>query len=310
MYTLSGKRIYVAGHNGMVGRAVVRALEKEACTILTAERSDADLIRQSEVENWMQAQKPDAVIVCAARVGGILANDSYPADFIYDNLMIEANIIRAAHDIGVEKLLFLGSSCIYPKMAPQPMPEEALLTGALEPTNEWYAIAKIAGIKLCQAYRKQYGADFISAMPTNLYGPFDNFDLQSSHVIPALMRKCHEAKQAGAESMDVWGSGKVMREFLHVDDCAAGIVFLLKNYSDMQHVNLGTGEDVTIIELAETIKKVVGFDGSLTFDASKPDGTPRKLLDVSKIHQLGWRHQYDLQAGLKSAYDWFGKNLR
>ena len=310
MYTLSGKRIYVAGHNGMVGRAVVRALEKEACTILTAERSDADLIRQSEVENWMQAQKPDAVIVCAARVGGILANDSYPADFIYDNLMIEANIIRAAHDIGVEKLLFLGSSCIYPKMAPQPMPEEALLTGALEPTNEWYAIAKIAGIKLCKAYRKQYGADFISAMPTNLYGPFDNFDLQSSHVIPALMRKCHEAKQAGAESMDVWGSGKVMREFLHVDDCAAGIVFLLKNYSDMQHVNLGTGEDVTIIELAETIKKVVGFDGSLTFDASKPDGTPRKLLDVSKIHQLGWRHQYDLQAGLKSAYDWFGKNLR
>ena len=310
MYTLSGKRIYVAGHNGMVGRAVVRALEKEACTILTAERSDADLIRQSEVDNWMQAQKPDAVIVCAARVGGILANDSYPADFIYDNLMIEANIIRAAHDIGVEKLLFLGSSCIYPKMAPQPMPEEALLTGALEPTNEWYAIAKIAGIKLCQAYRKQYGADFISAMPTNLYGPFDNFDLQSSHVIPALMRKCHEAKQAGAESMDVWGSGKVMREFLHVDDCAAGIVFLLKNYSDMQHVNLGTGEDVTIIELAETIKKVVGFDGSLTFDASKPDGTPRKLLDVSKIHQLGWRHQYDLQAGLNSAYDWFGKNLR
>ena len=310
MYTLSGKRIYVAGHNGMVGRAVVRALEKEACTILTTERSGADLIRQSEVENWMQAQKPDAVIVCAARVGGILANDSYPADFIYDNLMIEANIIRAAHDIGVEKLLFLGSSCIYPKMAPQPMPEEALLTGALEPTNEWYAIAKIAGIKLCQAYRKQYGADFISAMPTNLYGPFDNFDLQSSHVIPALMRKCHEAKQAGAESMDVWGSGKVMREFLHVDDCAAGIVFLLKNYSDMQHVNLGSGKDVTIIELAETIKKVVGFDGGLSFDASKPDGTPRKLLDVSKIHQLGWRHQYDLEAGLKSAYDWFGKNLR
>ena len=310
MYTLSGKRIYVAGHNGMVGRAVVRALEKEACTILTAERSDADLIRQSEVENWMQAQKPDAVIVCAARVGGILANDSYPADFIYDNLMIEANIIRAAHDIGVEKLLFLGSSCIYPKMAPQPMPEEALLTGALEPTNEWYAIAKIAGIKLCQAYRKQYGADFISAMPTNLYGPFDNFDLQSSHVIPALMRKCHEAKKTGAESMDVWGSGKVMREFLHVDDCAAGIVFLLKNYSDTQHINLGTGKDVTIIELAETIKKVVGFDGGLSFDASKPDGTPRKLLDVSKIHQLGWRHQYDLEAGLKSAYDWFGKNLR
>lgn len=305
MYALSGKRVYVAGHNGMVGRAVVRALEKEACTILTAERRDADLIRQSEVENWMQAQKPDAVIVCAARVGGILANDSYPADFIYDNLMIEANIIRAAYDIGVEKLLFLGSSCIYPKMAAQPMREEALLTGALEPTNEWYAIAKIVGIKLCQAYRKQYGADFISAMPTNLYGPYDNFDLQSSHVIPALMRKCHEAKKAGAENMDVWGSGKVMREFLHVDDCAAGIVFLLKNYSDMEHVNLGTGEDVTIIELAETIKKVVGFDGGLTFDASKPDGTPRKLLDVSKINQLGWRHRHNLEAGLQSAYKWF-----
>ncbi len=305
MYTLTGKRIYVAGHNGMVGRAVVRALEKEDCTILTAERGDADLTRQSDVENWMQAQKPDAVIVCAARVGGILANDSYPADFIYDNLMIEANIIRAAHDIGVEKLLFLGSSCIYPKMAPQPMTEEVLLTGALEPTNEWYAIAKIAGIKLCQAYRKQYGSDFISAMPTNLYGSFDNFDIQSSHVIPALMRKCHEAKQAGADSMEVWGSGKVMREFLHVDDCAAGIVFLLKNYSDMEHVNLGTGEDVTIIELAETIKKVVGFNGGLHFDASKPDGTPRKLLDVSKINQLGWQHQQDLETGLKSTYDWF-----
>lgn len=310
MYALSGKRVYVAGHNGMVGRAVVRALEKEACTILTAERRDADLIRQSEVENWMQAQKPDAVIVCAARVGGILANDSYPADFIYDNLMIEANIIRAAHDIGVEKLLFLGSSCIYPKMAAQPMREEALLTGALEPTNEWYAIAKIAGIKLCQAYRKQYGADFISAMPTNLYGPYDNFDLQSSHVIPALMRKCHEAKKAGAETMDVWGSGKVMREFLHVDDCAAGIVFLLKNYSEMEHANLGTGEDVTIIELAETIKKVVGFDGGLTFDASKPDGTPRKLLDVSKINQLGWRHRHNLEAGLQSTYRWFNEYVK
>lgn len=308
MYDLAGKRVYVAGHNGMVGRAVVKALAGENCTVLTSERQDADLLRQSEVETWMAHQKPDAVVVCAARVGGILANDTYPADFIYDNLMIEANLIRASLDIGVEKLLFLGSSCIYPKLAPQPIAEEALLTGALEPTNEWYAIAKIAGIKICQAYRKQHGVDFISAIPTNLYGPHDNFDLQSSHVIPALMRKCHEAKLAGEATMEVWGSGKVMREFLHVEDCAAGIVFLLKHYSDMSHVNLGTGEDVTIRQLAETITKTVGFEGILSFDASKPDGTPRKLLDVSKINNLGWRHQLDLETGLAAAYQWFVEN--
>jgi GDP-L-fucose synthase len=305
MYGLAGKRVYVAGHNGMVGRAVVKALAGENCKVLTAERQDADLLRQSEVETWMAHQKPDAVVVCAARVGGILANDTYPADFIYDNLMIEANLIRASFDIGVEKLLFLGSSCIYPKLAPQPIAEEALLTGALEPTNQWYAIAKIAGIKMCQAYRKQHGVDFISAMPTNLYGPHDNFDLQSSHVIPALMRKCHEAKLAGEATMEVWGSVKVMREFLHVEDCAAGIVFLLKHYSDMSHVNLGTGEDVTIRQLAETITKTVGFEGILSFDASKPDGTPRKLLDVSKINNLGWRHQLDLETGLAETYQWF-----
>lgn len=309
MYALSGKKIWVAGHKGMVGRAVVRALADRDCTILTAERSDADLTRQAEVEAWVAANQPDAVIVCAARVGGILANDSYPADFIYDNLMIEANIIHAAFKADVEKLLFLGSSCIYPKFAEQPMREEALLEGALEPTNEWYAIAKIAGVKLCQAYRKQHGADFISAMPTNLYGPFDNFDLQSSHVIPALMRKCHEAKSNGADTMEVWGSGKVMREFLHVDDCAAGIVFLLENYSDMSHVNLGTGQDVTITELAETIKKTVGFDGGLMFDASKPDGTPRKLLDTSKINTLGWQPKIDLESGLASAYRWFTEHV-
>ncbi|MDG1691412.1 MAG: GDP-L-fucose synthase [Alphaproteobacteria bacterium] len=308
MYNLAGKRVYVAGHNGMVGRAVVKALAGENCTVLTSERQDADLLRQSEVETWMAHQKPDAVVVCAARVGGILANDTYPADFIYDNLMIEANLIRASLDIGVEKLLFLGSSCIYPKLAPQPIAEEALLTGALEPTNEWYAIAKIAGIKICQAYRKQHGVDFISAIPTNLYGPHDNFDLQSSHVIPALMRKCHEAKLAGEATMEVWGSGKVMREFLHVEDCAAGIVFLLKHYSDMSHVNLGTGEDVTIRQLAETITKTLGFEGILSFDASKPDGTPRKLLDVSKINNLGWRHQLDLETGLAAAYQWFVEN--
>ena len=308
MYGLAGKRVYVAGHNGMVGRAVAKALAGENCKVLTAERQDADLLRQSEVETWMAHQKPDAVVVCAARVGGILANDTYPADFIYDNLMIEANLIRASFDIGVEKLLFLGSSCIYPKLAPQPIAEEALLTGALEPTNQWYAIAKIAGIKMCQAYRKQHGVDFISAMPTNLYGPHDNFDLQSSHVIPALMRKCHEAKLAGEATMEVWGSVKVMREFLHVEDCAAGIVFLLKHYSDMSHVNLGTGEDVTIRKLAETITKTVGFEGILSFDASKPDGTPRKLLDVSKINNLGWRHQLDLETGLAAAYQWFVEN--
>jgi GDP-L-fucose synthase len=305
MYELAGKRVYVAGHNGMVGRAVVKALAAENCTVLTAERQDADLLRQSEVEAWMSHNKPDAVVVCAARVGGILANDTYPADFIYDNLMIEANLIKASFDCGVEKLLFLGSSCIYPKLAPQPIPEDALLTGALEPTNEWYAIAKIAGIKMCQAYRKQHGVDFISAMPTNLYGPHDNFDLQSSHVIPALMRKCHEAKLAGDATMEVWGSGKVMREFLHVEDCAAGIVFLLKHYSDMSHVNLGTGEDVTIRQLAEAITKTVGFEGSLAFDASKPDGTPRKLLDVSKINNLGWHHKLNLETGLAAAYQWF-----
>ena len=305
MYELAGKRVYVAGHNGMVGRAVVKALAAENCKVLTAERQDADLLRQSEVEAWMSHNKPDAVVVCAARVGGILANDTYPADFIYDNLMIEANLIKASFDCGVEKLLFLGSSCIYPKLAPQPIPEDALLTGALEPTNEWYAIAKIAGIKMCQAYRKQHGVDFISAMPTNLYGPHDNFDLQSSHVIPALMRKCHEAKLAGDATMEVWGSGKVMREFLHVEDCAAGIVFLLKHYSDMSHVNLGTGEDVTIRQLAEAITKTVGFEGSLAFDASKPDGTPRKLLDVSKINNLGWHHKLNLETGLAAAYQWF-----
>ena len=308
MFDLAGKRIWVAGHNGMVGRAVVRALENHDCHILTADRRTVDLTRQTDVEEWMAAHKPQAIIVCAARVGGILANDNYPAEFIYDNLMIEANIIHAAFQQNVEKLLFLGSSCIYPKHAEQPMREAALLSGTLEPTNEPYAIAKIAGIKLCQAYRKQYGSDFISAMPTNLYGPHDNFDLESSHVIPALMRKCHEAKLADRKEMEVWGSGKVKREFLHVDDCAAGIISLLQNYSDVEHVNLGTGEDVSVTELAEAIKKVVGFDGALKFDASKPDGTPRKLLDVSKIQALGWRHKHSLDEGLKSTYQWYLQN--
>lgn len=308
MFDLAGKRLWVAGHNGMVGRAVVRALENHDCHILTADRRTVDLTRQTDVEGWMAAHKPQAVIVCAARVGGILANDNYPAEFIYNNLMIEANIIHAAFQQNVEKLVFLGSSCIYPKHAEQPMREDALLSGTLEPTNEPYAIAKIAGIKLCQAYRKQYGSDFISAMPTNLYGPHDNFDLESSHVIPALLRKCHEAKLANRNEMEVWGSGKVRREFLHVDDCAAGIISLLENYSEEEHVNLGTGEDVSVTELAEAIKKVVGFDGALKFDASKPDGTPRKLLDVSKIHGLGWRHKHNLVDGLQNTYQWYLQN--
>jgi len=302
MYRIEGKRIWVAGHNGMVGRAVVRALERRDCTILTASRGEADLTRQTEVEAWMAGAKPDAVIICAAKVGGILANSTCPADFIYDNLMIEANIIRAAFEQQVEKLLFLGSSCIYPKFADQPIREDALLTGSLEATNEWYAIAKIAGIKLCQAYRKQHGCDFISAMPTNLYGPYDNFDLETSHVIPALMRKAHEAKLAGAEVMEVWGSGKARREFLHVDDCADGILFLLENYSGHEHVNLGTGSDITIRELAQMIADVVGFEGELRFDTSKPDGTPRKLLNTSRINQMGWGRRIDLKDGLKDTY--------
>lgn len=300
-FDLTGKRIFVAGHKGMVGAAVVRALSHEDCTVLVAERQDADLMRQSEVDAWMDANKPDIVIVCAAKVGGILANDNLPAEFLYNNLMIEANLIHAAHNIGVQKLLFLGSSCIYPKFAEQPMTEEALLTGALEPTNEWYAIAKIAGIKLCQAYRKQYGDDFISAMPTNLYGPGDNYDLQTSHVIPALMRKAYEAKYNGLDSMEVWGTGTVKREFLHVDDCAAGIIFLLKNYSGEQHINLGTGQDITVRDLAETICNVAGFNGQLVFDTSKPDGTPRKLMNTKKINDMGWHATISLKDGLKSA---------
>ncbi|MDB2389795.1 GDP-L-fucose synthase [Alphaproteobacteria bacterium] len=299
---MDGKRIWIAGHNGMVGRAVVRALEQRDCTILTTSRKDLDLTRQAQVEAWMAKTKPDALIICAAKVGGILANDTYPADFIYENLMIEANIIHAAFAQQVEKLLFLGSSCIYPKYADQPITEDALLTGKLEPTNEWYALAKIAGIKLCQAYRKQHGSDFISAMPTNLYGPYDNFDLKNSHVIPALMRKAHEAKTAGDAMMEVWGSGKARREFLHVDDCANGILFLLENFSGYEHLNLGTGEDITICELAKIIADVVGFEGKLHFDSSKPDGTPQKVLDISRIKALGWGSKISLKKGLLDTY--------
>ena len=304
-FNLKGARVYIAGHRGMVGAAIVRRLAGEGCTLLTVGRDEVDLRRQDQVERWMAAKKPDLVFLAAARVGGILANDSLPADFIYDNLMIEANLIEAAKVNGVAKLVFLGSSCIYPKEAPQPMAEDALLTGPLEPTNQWYALAKIAGIKLVQAYRRQHGCDFISAQPTNLYGPFDNFDLNASHVIPALMRKAHDAAQAGAEILPVWGSGKPLREFLHVDDLADALVFLAQTYSGEEIVNVGSGEEVSIEALARAIADVAGFEGRLEFDASKPDGTMRKLVDVTKLHGLGWRHRIAFEKGLAETYAWF-----
>lgn len=309
MYDIEGKRIWIAGHNGMVGRAVVRALEQQNCTILKASRKDLDLTRQVEVEAWMETEKPNAVILCAAKVGGILANDTYPADFIYDNLMIESNIIHSAFKHKVEKLLFLGSSCIYPKFADQPITEDALLTGSLEPTNEWYALAKIAGIKLCQAYRKQYGCDFISAMPTNLYGPYDNFDLESSHVIPALIRKFHEAKINELNEVLIWGSGNPEREFMYVDDCANSIIYLLKNYSKNEHINIGTGKDISIKNLSYIISEIVNYKGNIKFDTSKPDGTPKKLLNIFKLNQLGWKHDVSLKTGLQLTYDYYKKTV-
>ena len=308
IFNLAGRRVWVAGHRGMVGSAIVRRLASEHCEILTVDRATVDLARQDEVERWMAQARPDAIFLAAAKVGGIHANDTRPAEFLYDNLMIEANIIAAAHQNKVAKLLFLGSSCIYPKFAPQPIPEEALLTGPLEPTNEWYAIAKIAGIKLAQAYRRQYGDDFISGMPTNLYGPEDNFDLQSSHVLPALIRKAHEAKLAGARELVVWGSGTPRREFLHVDDCADALVFLMQRYSGDEHVNVGSGEDIPIGELALLVAKAVGFEGGLSFDRTKPDGTPRKLMSGDKLKAMGWAPRISLDDGLGATYAWFAEN--
>lgn len=304
-FQLSGKRIWVAGHRGMVGSAVVRRLQHEGCEIITAGRDAVDLKRQTEVEAFVADVRPDAVVMAAAKVGGILANDTYPADFLYDNLMIEANIIEAAHRADVNRFLFLGSSCIYPKFADQPIREDSLLTGALEPTNEWYAIAKIAGIKLCQAYRKQYGRDYISAMPTNLYGPGDNFDLNSSHVMPALIRKAHEAKLGREKQIIVWGTGAPRREFLHADDCADALVFLLQNYSSEKHVNVGSGEDMTILELTRLVCEVVGFDGRIVHDLSKPDGTPRKLMSADKLRGMGWIPRISLREGVLKTYDSF-----
>lgn len=302
LYNLEGKRVWVAGHRGMVGSAIVRRLEAEHCEVLTVGRNEVDLRNQQQVTDWVSTNKPQAVFLAAAKVGGILANDTRPAEFLYENLMIEANIIDASYRAGVEKLLFLGSSCIYPKFADQPITEDALLTGALEPTNEWYAIAKIAGIKLAQAYRKQYGCDFISAMPTNLYGPGDNFDLASSHVLPALIRKAHEAKMRGDTEMVIWGTGTPRREFLHADDCADALVFLMKTYSDESHVNVGSGEDISILDLTKLICEIVGFDGEIKHDLSKPDGTPRKLMSADKLRTMGWKPTVNLADGVAETY--------
>ncbi|MGB6910934.1 MAG: GDP-L-fucose synthase [Methyloceanibacter sp.] len=305
IYSLKGKRVWVAGHRGMVGSALLRRLAQEDCTVLTVGRQDLDLRRQAEVEAWMKATEPQAVFLAAAKVGGIVANDRWPAQFLYDNLAIAVNVIHAAEATNVEKLLFLGSSCIYPKMAPQPIAEDALLTGSLEPTNEWYAIAKIAGLKLCQAYRREYGCDFIAAMPTNLYGPGDNFDLTTSHVIPALIHKAHNAKLRGDKALVIWGSGAPRREFLHVDDAADALVHLMTHYSDVSHVNVGSGRDLTILDLAKLIAYSVGFTGNIVPDASQPEGTPRKLLDISMLESLGWHPSIGLEEGLASTYAWF-----
>lgn len=309
MYDLAGKKVWVAGHRGMVGSAVIRRLVSEACEVVTVGRDKVDLKRQAEVEAFMQEEKPDVVVMAAAKVGGILANDTYPADFLYDNLMIETNIVHAAFQNDVEKFLFLGSSCIYPQLAPQPIMEAALLTGPLEPTNEWYAIAKIAGIKLAQAYRRQHGCDFISAMPTNLYGPGDNFDLQSSHVLPALIRKAYEAKISGDPEIVIWGTGSPRREFLHAADCADALVFLLKTYSEDEHVNVGSGEDVTILELTQIVCEIVGYSGKIVRDLSKPDGAPRKLMSADKLRALGWKPATHLKEGILSTYNWFLENV-
>ena len=309
MYSLAGKRVWVAGHRGMAGSAIVRRLERENCEILTVDRGQVDLRRQGEVEAWMEEHKPQAVFVAAGLVGGILANSTRPGEFIYDNMQIEFNVIHTAKTIGVEKLLFLGSSCIYPREAAQPMAEDALLSGPLEPTNEWYAIAKIAGIKLCEAYRTQYGCDFISAMPTNLYGIGDNFDLKNGHVAAALIAKFHRAKVENQPAVELWGSGRPLREFLYADDLADALVFLMKSYSGASHVNVGTGDEISILDLAHLLKKIVGYEGELTFDSSKPDGMMRKVMQVDKLAGLGWKASTPVEEGFRLAYDWYVENI-
>ena len=305
VFPLKGKRVWVAGHGGMVGQALVRRLGKEDCEVLTIARAELDLRRQDPTQRWIADARPDAIFLAAAKVGGILANETFPAEFLHDNLAIQTNVIEGARQAGVAKLLFLGSSCIYPKLAPQPIAEEALLTGPLEPTNEWYAIAKIAGLKMTQAYRRQYGCDFIAAMPTNLYGPGDNYDLASSHALAALLRKAHEAKARGERTLTVWGTGAPLREFLHADDCADALVFLMTRYSGEGHVNVGTGDEVSILELANMVSATVGLDAEIVHDLTKPDGTPRKRLDSSKLVALGWRRRIALPEGLADAYRWF-----
>jgi GDP-L-fucose synthase len=307
-FSLAGKKVWVAGASGMVGSAIVRRLASENCTTITPNRRELDLLNQSNVNEWAAANKPHVVVVAAATVGGILANSTRPAEFIYNNITIESNIIHASYINGVEKLLFLGSACIYPREASQPMAEEALLTGPLEPTNEAYAIAKIAGIKMCEAYRKQYGCDYISAQPNNLYGTGDNFDLKNSHVVPALMRRSHLAKINGDKILSIWGTGTAHREFLHVDDCADALLHLIKNFSGNIHINVGTGEELTISELAQIIADVVGFDGVLEFDTSKPDGAPRKLLNNRRMQAMNWKSSINLKDGLASTYQWFLEN--
>ena len=303
-------KIYVAGHRGLVGSAIVRNLESKGYTnIVKRTHKELDLTNQAAVYKFFEEEKPDVVVLAAAKVGGINANNTTPAEFAYENMQIQCNVIHAAHVNKVKKLLFLGSTCIYPKMAPQPIPEDALLTGPLEVTNEAYAIAKISGLEMCKFYKRQYGDDFISCMPTNLYGPHDNYDLAGSHVMPAMIRKFHDAKVNGAKSVELWGTGSPLREFLSVDDMADACVFLLENYSGEQHVNIGTGKEVTIKELAETVKKTVGYEGEIVWNTAMPDGTPRKLTDVTKLHNLGWTHKVELEEGVKLAYDWFRDNV-
>ena len=303
-------KIYVAGHRGLVGSAIVRNLQSKGYSnIVGRTHKELELTEQQAVRAFFEEEKPDVVVLAAAKVGGINANNTTPAEFIYDNLQVQCNVIQCCHQYGVKKLLFLGSTCIYPKMAPQPIPEDALLTGPLETTNEAYAVAKIAGMEMCKFYKRQYGDDFISCMPTNLYGPHDNYDLKGSHVLPAMIRKFHEAKLNNAPSVELWGTGTPLREFLYVDDMADACVFLLENYDGEQHVNIGTGKEVTIRELAEMVKKTVGFEGEIIWNDSMPDGTPRKLTDVTKLHALGWRHKVELEEGIQMAYDWFKENV-
>jgi GDP-L-fucose synthase len=308
VYELHGKRVYVAGHRGMVGSALVRRLASEGCEVLNVPRQDVDLRDQGAVNTWFSDHRPQAVFMAAATVGGIYANAARPGDFLFDNLAIATNVIHAAHRTDIEKLMFFGSTCIYPRLAPQPMPEDALLSGPLEPTNEWYAVAKIAGLKLCEAYRRQHGRDFVSVMPTNLYGPGDNFDPQSSHVLAALVKRIGDAARTGQPAVEIWGTGEPRREFLHVDDLADAAVFLMRNWSEDQHINIGCGSDISITELARMIARIVGFNGDFVYDRSKPDGTPRKLVDVTKLAALGWRPRIELEPGIHDFYRWYQEN--